>query len=80
MTDIKIIAGRHKCGKDLDMRITDVKDDSKNIVSWIIYGVCKKCNVVIINGLFLQPEKPVQDRDVIIDYNKISEDKNEKNL
>lgn len=75
MTDIKIIAGKHKCRKYLDMRITDVKDDDKNIVSWIIYGVCKKCNVVIINDLFLQPEKPLQDRDFIIDYNQISDGK-----
>ncbi|MEK6951858.1 MAG: hypothetical protein AABX29_02480 [Nanoarchaeota archaeon] len=72
MEEIKIISGKHKCGKEMDMRITDVKDDSKNIVSWIIYGICKKCNVVLISDLFLKSEEPIQDRDFIIDYDKIS--------
>lgn len=76
-----MIAGKHKCGKEMDMRIADVKDDNKSIVSWIIYGICKNCNLVLISQLFLQPEKPEQDRDFIIDYDKIStEAKDEKNL
>jgi len=40
--EMKIISGKHKCGKDLDMRIVDVKDDDKNIVSWIIYWSISK--------------------------------------
>jgi len=81
MTEIRIIPGKHKCGREMDMRITDVKDDNKNIISWIIYGICKKCNVVLINDLVLQSEEPIQDRDFIIDYNKISSGtKDEKNL
>lgn len=81
MTEIKIIAGKHKCGKEMDVRITDVKDDNKNIVSWIIYGICKKCNVVLISNLFLQSEKPVQDRDFMVDYGKVSDEvEDEKNL
>jgi len=72
MVETKIIAGKHKCKRKLDMRIVDVKDDDNSIVAWIIYGICKKCNTVLINGLFTQTEKPVQDRDFIIDYDKIS--------
>ena len=73
MNEIKIIPGKHKCKKEMNMRIIDVKDDDKKIVSWIIYGICKKCNVVLICDLFLQNEKPVLDRDFIIDYNKTAE-------
>lgn len=81
MTEIRIISGKHKCSREMDMRIIDVKDDSKNIVAWIIYGVCKKCSVVLISELFLHPEKPVQDRDFIIDYAKISDEaENAKSL
>ena len=80
MTKIKIISGKHKCGKEMDMRITDVKDDNKNIISWILYGICKKCNVVLVSDLFLQSQEPVQDRDFMIDYNKISDEIKEKNL
>lgn len=72
MKEIKIISGKHKCNSVMDMRIVDVKDDNKNIVSWIIYGICKKCNVVLVSDLFLQSEKPVLDRDFTINYNKIS--------
>lgn len=81
MKEIRIIPGKHKCGKEMDIRITDVKDDDGNVVSWIIYGICKKCNVVLISNLFLQPEEPLLDRDFMIDYDKISDEvKNEKNL
>ena len=73
MTEIRIIPGKHKCGRELDMRIIDVKDDNNTIVSWIIYGSCEPCNIVLISELFIQPEEPVQDRDFIIDYDKIAE-------
>lgn len=74
MAEIKIIAGKHKCGKEMDMRIVDVKNNNKNIIAWIVYGVCKKCKTVLISDLFLQSEEPVQDRDFIIDYDKISKE------
>ncbi len=80
MAEIRIMAGKHKCGKNMDMRIADVKDDEKNIISWIIYGVCKKCSTVLISNLFLQSDRPLQDRDFIVDYTKISDDNGEKNL
>lgn len=81
MKETKIIPGKHKCGKEMDMRIADVKDDDKNIVSWIIYGICKKCSVVLISELFLQPEEPILDVDFMIDYSKVSDEReDEKNL
>jgi len=73
MVEVRIIAGKHKCGREMDMRIIDVKDDDKNVVSWIIYGICKKCEVVLISELFIQSEEPMQDRDFIIDYEKVTE-------
>ena len=81
MAETRIISGKHECGREMDMRIADVKDDNKEIVSWIIYGICKKCNIVLISDLFLQAEKPAQDRDFIIDYSQVCEGtKDEKNL
>lgn len=78
MTEIRMLSGKHKCGREMDMRIADVKEDDRNIVSWIIYGICKRCNVVLISDLFLQPEEPVQGMDFIIDYDKISDEENMK--
>lgn len=80
MTEMKIIPGKHRCGRELDMRKTDVKDDKGEIVSWIIYGFCKKCKVVLISDLILKPEEPILDRDFMIDYTKISEETDEKNI
>ncbi|HIH42531.1 TPA: hypothetical protein HA246_02715 [Candidatus Woesearchaeota archaeon] len=74
MTEIKILPGKHKCGKDFDMRIVDVKDDNKKIVAWIIHGFCKRCNVVIISNLHLKPEQPMLDRDFIVDYDMVSDE------
>lgn len=54
------------------MRIVDAKNDNNESAAWIIYGICKKCNIVMISELFLQEEKPLQDIDFIIDYQKKS--------
>ena len=58
-----LIPDRHKCGKRLSMRITDCEDDNGVVLSWLIYGHCKKCRVVLIIGMFNQEEKPVQNVD-----------------
>ncbi len=72
MVETQVYAGRCSCGRELEMRIVDVreiKDDPKSkIIAWIIYGFCKKCNVVHFEGLFTQEEQPVLDRDYIIDF------------
>lgn len=52
------------------MRITPAEDDDKNPVAWIVYGICKRCNVVMISSLFVQGEEPQQERDFIIEYDK----------
>jgi hypothetical protein len=72
MKEIKIFPGKHLCGKEFDMRIMDAKDDNGDPAAWIVYGVCKKCNVVMVSSMFLQSEKPMQGIDFIIDYNKKS--------
>ena len=68
-----MLPGKHDCGREFDTRIVDAKDDNKNSVAWIVYGVCKKCKVVMVSNLFLQAEKPQQGVDFIIDYEKKSE-------
>lgn len=62
-------AGKCKCGKALDMRIVDNKEEEPQF--WIIYGFCKKCEIVYFQGLFVQDEEPIQDRDFIVDYDKV---------
>lgn len=69
-----MIAGKHKCGKELDMRMLDVKDGDKNIVAWVIYGVCKRCSLVLVSDIFTQKEEPIQGPDFIIDYTKVSQE------
>ena len=64
------IPGRHSCGREMDMRITDAKDDDKNPAAWILYGICKKCNIVVVCNMFLQAEEPIPGVDFIIDYEK----------
>jgi hypothetical protein len=74
MTEIKTYEGKCKCNKELDMRITEVNENENKpkskIFAWIIYGFCTKCKTIFIYDIFPQEEKPVQDRDFIIDYNK----------
>jgi len=70
--EVQIYAGKCRCGSELDMRIIDAKDEkpkSKSL-AWIVYGFCKKCEAVYCQGLFVQEEKPVPDRDFIINWKK----------
>jgi len=68
--EIQEYCGKCKCNKQLDMRITDVKNKDK-IAAWIIYGFCKKCHIVYFQGLFIQADKPLLDRDFSINYNNV---------
>lgn len=72
MEEIQILPGKHDCGREFDMRITPAENDDKNPVAWIVYGFCKKCNIVMISGLFLQQQEPQQGRDFIIEYEQTS--------
>ena len=72
MKEIKLFPGKHCCGKEFDMRIMDAKDDNNKSAAWIVYGVCKKCNVVMVSNMFLQSEKPQIEVDFIVDYGKKS--------
>ena len=78
---MQILSGRHICNREMDMRIVDVKEDenSKNneILSWIIYGICKKCKVVVMLYLFMQSDEPINGIDYTIDYNKVVNDTGE---
>ena len=72
MLETQVYAGRCSCERELEMRIVDVREKKDNpkskIIAWIIYGFCKKCNVVHFQGLFQQAEEPVLNRDYIIDF------------
>lgn len=74
MTDTQMYAGKCKCKRALDMRLTTLKekeDDPKSkILGWMVHGFCKSCKIVFMQGLFMQEEKPVEDRDFIIDWNE----------
>lgn len=72
MKEIKLLHGKHCCGREFDMKIMDAKDDNKKSTAWIVYGFCNKCKVVMISSMFLQAEKPMQGIDFIIDYSKKS--------
>ena len=65
-------SGKCKCNKKLDMRIAPLDDDNKEIIGWMIYGICKKCNEIFVIDISKDKEKPVLDRDYTIDYNKIA--------
>lgn len=75
MTEMKIISGKHECGKTLDIRISnnknDIKKDSRIKPFWIIYGVCKHCKIIIMEDVFFTMDEPKLDVDFIIDYDKI---------
>jgi hypothetical protein len=70
MTEMFIVAGKHTCGREMDMRMID---DKTGRPFWILYGICKKCEVVLVSNIFMDKE-PIQDVDYIIDYNLISEE------
>ena len=72
MKKMQQISTIHKCGKQMDMRIADVKDEvskSGEILAWMIYGVCKKCKEVLMSSIIQQSEKPIKD----VDYTLVNE-------
>lgn len=76
--EMQIIAGKHKCGKDMDMRIVDVREDENDkdskVIAWMIYGICKPCNIVLMSSLFTQEEKPITMVDYVVDYTIIADE------
>jgi len=74
MTKMKELAGKH-CNKEMEFRILPVNNE-KEILTWIVYGICKKCKTVIISALFKQQEKPTENVDFLIDYNKAVKETN----
>ena len=75
--EMKTIAGKHKCGKEMEFRIIDVdgntdKKKEKKVIGWIIYGVCKKCNEVLLSDLIMQEAQPIQNVDFRVDYELVA--------
>lgn len=69
MTEMQIIPGKHSCSKEMEMRIMSM-EEREGI--WCVYGVCSKCKEVVVSALFQQQEAPVQDRDFMVDFNKVT--------
>ena len=46
--EMSILPGKHKCGRNLSMMIAPLDDENKEIIGWMIYGVCKKCNEILV--------------------------------
>jgi hypothetical protein len=65
--DMKVIAGKHKCGRELDMRILE---EEKSPKFWLIYGICKKCEVVLVSAIF--KKFPVENVDYLLDYTLVA--------
>jgi hypothetical protein len=63
-----IIACKHKCGRRLDMRILE---ECKSPKFWLIYGICKSCDVVLVSNIFMK--FPVVNVDYLLDYTLIAE-------
>ena len=74
--ETRIVAGKHKCGREMDMRIDNVKEDREDknskVKAWLIYGFCKKCDMFLLSNMFMQEEEPIQDVDYTIDYDLIA--------
>jgi len=72
MIEIQYYAGLCKCNRKLDTRMVDArekeKDQKSKVVAWIIYGFCKRCKVVYAQGLFVQEDRPVENRDFIMKW------------
>ena len=70
MNEIQTIKGKHKCGIHMDIRVVEIPENEKDIISktfaWMIYSLCKKCRVVLIQGMFIQSNRPTLNIDFII--------------
>ncbi len=73
MSEIQIIPGKHRCGITLDLRIVNMEKES----AWIIYGICKKCDVILVLDLLMQEKEPVEGVDFIIQADQIAEEADE---
>lgn len=62
MAVVKMIPGKHRCGKKLVFRFEDGGDGN----FWVMYGVCKRCLDIAVTEIF--PEVPMDGRDFMIDY------------
>lgn len=67
--EMYICPGKCKCGKKMTMRMTHFGKKS-DPSGWMVYGVCKPCQKVILQHIHTGHDAPVQDRDFTIDYNE----------
>lgn len=69
---MNLIAGRHKCGRKLEFRMDVTKSDEGTLS--LIYGICKKCEVIVASGVWSGEEPPIPGIDYIIEWDEIAEE------
>ena len=67
---MKFIPGRHICKKIMEFRVSEVLDDNRIPFAWIVYGICRMCNQIILLELFLQETEPIPNADFKIEVGK----------
>ena len=67
-------------GHDLDLRLSEVRRDEEDknseIVCWLIFGVCDKCETIIMQGIHNEKIEPTEGIDYIILNEKIGKTRN----
>lgn len=69
MTEIKQLPELCECGRKLETRMNKFKIEKET--GWTIHGFCEWCRKVYMIMLFVQEEKPVQDRDFMFIEEKV---------
>ena len=64
---MKIIACKHSCNREMDMRLLEEKKSPK---FWLIYGVCWRCDVVVVSAIFQR--FPRENVDYFLNYTLVA--------
>jgi len=70
-TEIQYIPTKHQCKKTMLLKIEKIDDED----CWMLYGICKKCKVVVCMALFMQKNKPIPKIDYILEDKCCEDDK-----
>lgn len=73
MKETKILPAKHVCGQKFGLRIIGVEDNYGQDSAWIVCGVCKCCQTIMMLDLFRQAEEPLAGVDYVIDKKRTSE-------
>jgi len=72
---MKTLAGKCQCGKELEFRQTEVREDEDNesseIMCWLVFGMCEDCEKIWMQMMFKEKIAPTENIDFKIDWNEI---------